>query len=204
MGCIYLIRNTINGKCYIGQTVHDAVKQRIPKHLNGHGNSIVKRAVAKYGKDAFTFQILHDGIIPELLNSFEIEAIQRHNTVKPNGYNIANGGNSKGKHTAETRRKISNSAKGRKHTPESRRKMSESSKGSTHNKGRKHTPEHRSKISDANKGKKHSPETRQKMREAKKGYVPWNKGEKHSPEALRKMSESQTRRWAKKRAKQKS
>ena len=47
---------------YIGQTIHDAVKDRISRHLNGQsgGNRLVKRAIKKYGKDAFTYEILHD------------------------------------------------------------------------------------------------------------------------------------------------
>ena len=38
MGSIYKITNTVNGKAYIGQTIHDAEKTRIRDHLNGTGN----------------------------------------------------------------------------------------------------------------------------------------------------------------------
>ena len=67
MGSIYKITNTVNGKAYIGQTIHDAEKTRIRDHLNGTGNGsrLVRRAINKYGKDAFTYEILYDGIIPE-------------------------------------------------------------------------------------------------------------------------------------------
>ena len=92
MGSIYLIRNTINGKCYIGQTTLDAIKERIPRHLHGHGSLLVARAIAKYGKDTFTFEILHDGIINEFLNHLEIEAIKEYNSFIPNGYNLTSGG----------------------------------------------------------------------------------------------------------------
>ena len=106
MGSIYKITNTVNGKAYIGQTIHDAVTGRIRKHLNesSRGNQLVKRAVKKYGKDVFIYEILHDGIIPELLDSYEIEAIEKHNTLAPNGYNLTHGGEG-GIPSEETRKK---------------------------------------------------------------------------------------------------
>ena len=52
----------------------------------------LKDDVKEYGKDAFVFEILHDSIIPELLDSYETEAIAKHNTVAPNGYNQNGGG----------------------------------------------------------------------------------------------------------------
>ena len=105
------------------------------------------------------------------------------------------------KHTAETRRKISESRKGEKHpnygkklSSETRRKMSEA------NKGRILSQETRQKISDAHRGKKMSSETRRKMSEFRKGkklsphqkqkLLEANKGRKHSPETRQKISES--------------
>ena len=43
-------------------------------------------------KKNFTWDILHEGIIPELLDIYEIEAIAEFNTVTPNGYNLTFGG----------------------------------------------------------------------------------------------------------------
>ena len=106
MGSIYLIRNTVNGKSYIGQTRQDAEKTRIRDHLTGNskGSQLVKRAVKKYGRDAFTYEILHDGIIPEFLDTLESEAIEKFNTVSPHGYNLTTGGEG-GSRCEETRRK---------------------------------------------------------------------------------------------------
>ena len=194
MGSIYKITNTVSGKAYIGQTIHDAVKSRIYRHLNGHsrGSQLVKRAIKKYGKDAFTYEILHDGIIPEFLDTLEIEAIEKFNTVAPNGYNLTTGGGG-GSPSEETRRKISKSLKGKKqgpHSEEHRRKI-----GLAH-KGKKLSHEHRKKLSEAsigrtapNKGKPHSEEARLKMSEAKKGNTVWL-GRKHTNEARRKISEA--------------
>ena len=206
MGSIYKITNTVNGKAYIGQTRYDAEKTRIQSHFTGHGNQILKSAIAKYGRDAFTVEILHDGIIPEFLDALEIESIAKFNTIAPQGYNLTKGGEGcspsevtrqkisqahKGKTlSAETRRKISEAGKGRKHSPETRRKMSDAHKGKTPWKGKKHSPETRRKISESNKGKDFSPEHRRKISQSMKGGLPWNKGKKHSRETCHKMSES--------------
>ena len=73
MGSIYKITNTVNQKSYIGKTIHDAEKTRIRQHLNGWGNKPIKKDIDEYGEDVFTFEILHDGIIPEFLAALETE-----------------------------------------------------------------------------------------------------------------------------------
>ena len=166
MGSIYKITNTVNGKSYIGQTRHDAEKTRIRCHLNGDskGSRLVKRAIEKYGKDAFAYEILHDGIIPEFLDDLEIEAIKKFNTIAPQGYNLTAGGEG-GSPSEETRRKMSEVGKSR-------------------------TVEHRRRLSEAQTGRKHSEETKRKISEAVKGEKsPWY-GRKHSEETKRKMSET--------------
>lgn len=189
MGSIYKITNTVNGKAYIGQTIRDAEKTRISEHLNGKsgGSRLVRRAVEKYGKDAFTYEILHDGIIPEFLDDLEIEAIQKFNTIVPHGYNLtAGGGGTLGfSHSEESRKQIGDAHRGK----------------SAWNKGLHgitFSKEHRENISRArfgkpapNKGIPHSEEAKRKMSESKKGRIPWNKGKKHTEASKRKMSESQ-------------
>ena len=114
MGSIYKITNTVNGKSYIGQTIYDAEKTRIRQHLNGHscGSKLVKHAIERYGKDAFTYEILHDGIIPEFLDTLEKEAIDKFNTVHPHGYNRTSGGGG-GPHSEDTCQRISEYVKKR-------------------------------------------------------------------------------------------
>ena len=196
MGSIYKITNTVNGKAYIGKTTRDAVKTRIRDHLRGKGSQPVKDAIEKYGQDAFTYEILHDGIIPEFLDDLEKEVIAKFNTMSPHGYNLTEGGDggvpseevrkklseaNKGeknhfygkKHSPETRRKLSGIAKGRVPSEETRRKLSEAGKGRIpHNKGvfgKCHSKETRRKISEGQKGKKLSEETKRKISEAKEG-----------------------------------
>ena len=184
MGSIYKITNTVNGKAYIGQTIHDAVKGRINDHLNGksQGNQLVKRAVEKYGRDAFTYEILYDGIIPEFLDMLEIEAIEKFNTIAPHGYNLETGGNNAKTSSAETRRKMSEATKGENHpmygkslSEETKRKMSKALKGKP----------------AWNKGKPRSEETKRKMSEAQKGEKNPNYGKSFSEETKCKMSKAQ-------------
>ena len=188
MGSIYLIRNTVNGKSYIGQTRQDAEKTRIRDHLTGNGNRIIKQAIEKYGKDAFTYEILCDGIIPEFLDDLERDAIERFNTVSPHGYNLTTGGEG-GSPSEETRRKISASLKGKTFSQETRRKISEA------NTGRKHSEEFRRKMSEAHTGKKRGPlpeETRRKISEANTGEKNHLFGKQLSPEHRRKIGEANT------------
>ena len=167
MGSIYKITCTVDDMAYIGKTAHDVFKTRIKIHLNGHGNKELKDAIKKYGKDAFSVEILHDGIIPELLDSYEIEAITKHNTVTPNGYNQNDGGAGVIKHTDETCQKISLAKKG---------KSSWNKGKSSYRKGIPLSEEHRRRIGLANKGKPSprkgktiSQETKDKISKANKG-----------------------------------
>ena len=167
MGSLYKITNTVNDKAYIGQTIHDAEKTRISKHLTGNGSRIMKKAIEKYGQDAFTYEILHDGIIPEVLDDLEIETIKKFNTVAPNGYNLTTGGGG-GSLSEETRRKMSEAQKGR--TEEHRRRLSEAQTGNFHSEDTKR------RISELQKGERaywygrfHSEDTKRKMSEAKRG-----------------------------------
>ena len=176
MGSIYKITNTVNGKAYIGQTIHDAEKTRIRDHFRskGKGSQLIKDDIEKYGQDAFTYEILHDGIIPEFLDTLEKEVIAKFNTLTPHGYNLTEGGGG-GSRSEETRRKMSEAKKGKPspnkgkpHSEEHRRKISEAMKGKTL------SEETRRKISENNSTKR--PEVRRKLSEAHKGQTPWNKG----------------------------
>ncbi len=128
MGAIYLIRNKVSGKGYVGQCVNDVIKRRVNYHLNGKGSKLVAKAVKKYGNDVFSFEIIHDGVINELLGFFEIEAIAKFNTFVPNGYNLTLGGDTTTgyTHTVETKRKIGHASRSR--TPETLRKIGEAAR----------------------------------------------------------------------------
>ena len=198
MGCIYKSTNTVKKKSYIGYTRHDAEKTRIPEHFSGRGNKHIKKAIEEDGIESFTFEILHDGIIPEFLKSFEKEAIAKHNTVYPKGYNCNGGGSGVCSHSEETKGKISEAQTGEKnhqygkpHSEETKRKLSEAKKGEKNpNYGKPRPEETKHKISEAHKGKTLSPEHCQKNSEAKKGEKNPNYGKPRPEETKRKISEA--------------
>ena len=180
MGYVYKITNTINNKAYVGISIHEPEKDRIQKHLSGQGNRIIARAIKKYGKDAFTYEVLEENVFDEFLPDLEVAYIANYNTVAPHGYNLTYGGDHKVP-SEDTRRKMSEAHKNP--SAETRRKMSEA------HKGKKLSEEHRRKISEAGKGRKHSAETRRKMSKARKGEKNPNFGKSPSAETQRRLSE---------------
>ena len=62
-GYIYEIKNLINDKVYIGQTIHKNVRKYTHFHLletNSHDNPYLQNAYNKYGKDNFSFKVIDD------------------------------------------------------------------------------------------------------------------------------------------------
>lgn len=82
---IYKIENTINNKCYIGQSVH--IERRWGEHCQPSHKSVISDAIRKYGKENFTFQVLEECAIEEL-DEREQYYINLYNCVVPNGYNV--------------------------------------------------------------------------------------------------------------------
>ena len=83
---IYKIENLINGKKYIGQSVH--IERRWQEHCQSSSKSLIGKAIQKYGKENFSFQILEETDNLEQLNQLETKYIISFNTLEPNGYNI--------------------------------------------------------------------------------------------------------------------
>ena len=168
MGYVYKITNTVNNKSYIGISIHEPEKRRIKAHLSGHGNRLIANAVKKYGKDAFTYEILEANVFDEFLPDFEVAYIANYNTVAPNGYNLDSGGSHKIP-SEDTLSKLSAARKGKKHTEVSRRKISEALKGEkNHNYGKTFSDETRHKMSEAGKRKTFSAEHRRNLSEGQK------------------------------------
>ena len=82
---IYSIRNNLNNKIYIGQSVH--IERRWVEHCLPSSKSVISMAIKKYGKENFTFQILEECKLVEL-DRLEKEYMQKYNSFIPNGYNI--------------------------------------------------------------------------------------------------------------------
>lgn len=89
---IYLIKNIINNKIYIGQAKN--AKERFQGHCKPSAahrdNSLIDKAIQKYGKENFQIEILESQI--ENYNERERYWIQYYNSLTPNGYNILLGG----------------------------------------------------------------------------------------------------------------
>lgn len=88
---IYIIKNRINSKVYIGQSVN-AAKRFIShcKKSSQRDGSLIDSAIQKYGANNFWFEILEEQV--EDYNEREKYWIQFYNSCTPNGYNISLGG----------------------------------------------------------------------------------------------------------------
>lgn len=148
---IYRIYNKVNGKSYIGQSKN--VEGRLRDHFRGlnngsHANCHLQSAFLLHGAENFEHQLI-EACEEEALTQREeywIDAAYYYAGV----YNLARPEDGK-KVSAETRRKISESQKGKQYakgrvlSEETRRKISESQKGMVL------SEEHRRKISEAAK-----------------------------------------------------
>jgi group I intron endonuclease len=149
---IYLIKNIVNNKVYVGSAVN--ISKRWSRHKKDlakgkHHSCLLQRAWDKYGEQNFKFEVIEEVLNPQHLVSYEQVYLDYYKSYESDrGYNIC---------------KIAGSPYGLKHTKEAKKKMSEA------NKGRKHNEETKQKISEAHTGKKLSEETKQKMRESKIG-----------------------------------
>lgn len=121
---IYIIKNNINGKCYIGQSIK--LRSRIKDHLRNAKNMTldlpIYRAINKYGFHNFTVDIIESFIPdPEMstkdlikkLDDLEIYYIDKYKAYE-NGYNCTKGGDFGVlglKMTEEQKKKVSNNTK---------------------------------------------------------------------------------------------
>lgn len=87
---IYKIENLINHKIYIGQSVE--IEKRWQKHLSAKDDFVIHRALHKYGKENFSFQIIEECNLLDL-DKKEKYWITYYNSLVPNGYNMIQGGN---------------------------------------------------------------------------------------------------------------
>lgn len=152
---IYKITNTVNGKCYIGQTRCRRSSDRIRKHQlelrkGIHANEHLQRSWTKYGSDSFTFEVIARAYDLTELDLLEIAWISELRSMNPEfGYNKESGGNRQKIMSKETRSKISKALTGRPVSDETRVKISESNK--IGRRGIFHSEETRRKMSESHK-----------------------------------------------------
>lgn len=190
---IYKTTNKINGKSYIGQTVH-SLRQRKCGHISAalsmRDTTYFHRAIRKYSSKNFSWEILHECDTIEELNQIEIFYIGYYGTFGNNGYNLTVGGKSGlvgFKHTDKSKKKMSESQKGKKLSEETKRRMSKAQKNKVV------SEKTRRKISEGHKGFKLPEKVKRKISVALKGKYTGKDsplyGKPLSKERRRRMSE---------------
>ena len=118
-GIVYLIRNTLNGKGYVGQT-RRPLAVRVAQHANESRTktSAIGCAMRRYGRDAFEVEVLTECEDQDKLNAAEAYFVRKLNTMSPNGYNIRPGGGPQTPLSPESRRKLAEAKRGIKQAPE--------------------------------------------------------------------------------------
>lgn len=92
--CIYRIVCTVNGKVYVGQSIHP--KKRKREHFEAlrrgdHPNIHLQNAYNKHGESRFYFEVIEKDILSEAIDEREVCWISYYNSFK-NGYNRSEGG----------------------------------------------------------------------------------------------------------------
>ena len=114
MGYIYLITNKVNGKRYVGQTIHEDIETRWTQHRKMKKTMLgryIYNAYVKHGINNFDFKIICI-CFDEDCNFLEEEYIQKFNTLAPNGYNLREGGKNS-RHHEESKRLMSENRRGK-------------------------------------------------------------------------------------------
>lgn len=202
LGGLYEIRNTVNGKIYIGSTNNllRREKEHFKELRKGEHHSItLQRAFDKYGEESFVFTEIcrcPDDRLIELEQSL-LDSTKAAET----GYNISPFANSgfRGRTWSESHKAWlselrtgqydgeNNPFFGQKHTPETRARM-------------RLNQVNRTGEANGFFGKSHSVEAREKMSRSRVGVTAGSKnvmfGRKHSEESKRKMSETKKKNYA--------
>ena len=200
---IYQITHKDTGRLYIGQSKNLKRREAQYRSVAGGGgsNSVIKRAIMKYGWDAFEFRVIVYCDV-DMLDTYEINLIATYDCLAPKGFNVQLGGNDRTV-TEETKQLISAANSGRVHSAEARQKMSDAQTA------RWATTE----ATDAQRDNARllgmvipTEETREKMSQALRERGQTNpasfanfRGKKHSAETREKMRQSHLKRYEEKR-----
>lgn len=131
---VYALICEPTGRLYVGSAVN--IRDRWARHLReleaaNHRNSLLQRAWNKYGAASFRATILERIEAPDTLLAREQIWIDQLKSAAPTGFNLAPvaGGTRGLKMSAESRARMSASAKGRVHSAQARRRLSASLTG---------------------------------------------------------------------------
>lgn len=159
-------RIEIGDKYYYGLSSN--LTDRKSKHLSDlrfgrHKNPYMQAAYSKHGEYSFRTLVYCEG---DYMSRLEASLIQQHYDDDRCMNLVAEAGCGGSKHSEESRRKISESKRGKPRSEETRRKLSKSHRGKVM------SDEARMRMSIAQRGRRHTPETIQKMRDAATGRRP--------------------------------
>lgn len=214
---IYLITNKVNNKKYVGQT-WKSIHVRFNQHNSRNSCPKLFNAIKSYGRNNFTIEEIASTKCQECANYLEDYFINLYNSLSRDfGYNLKTGGYG-GKHSEETKLKISKANTGKKNpiSEATKKKLSIVRKGQAGTfRGKKHTDKTKLIISNKAKirvagegnpmfGKEHSIETKakigksSKIRNSGEGNPMFGKtgelsplfGRRHSEETKNKMRET--------------
>ena len=144
-GHIYLIKNKINGKCYIGQAMcftgsnnnRWGTLGRWKSHIREATKSnqdhcvLLNNAIRKYDENNFEVTTLIK-CNKDDLDEWEIKYVTQYNSVQPNGYNIRFGGYSS-KNNESTIQKMKDAHTGKEHSKETKDKIGKNQIGNRRN-----------------------------------------------------------------------
>lgn len=136
---VYMHVNKSNNKKYVGIT-SQRPKQRWRNNGEGYKKQIFWRAIEKYGWSNIDHIIVAQGLDEETAKWLETQMIAVHDTTNPDrGYNVTLGGEGYNgcKVSEETRRKLSEAAKGRVLTEEHKQNISAAKSGANNPASRK-------------------------------------------------------------------
>lgn len=157
-GVIYCVQHRASGRRYIGQTTQSLL-DRWRAHKRQSVCVLLHRAILKYGAEAFDVTVLDVAGSKQALDDREVFFIDLYKSNRrSHGFNLMSGG-SFGKHSVESREKMSIKV---------RKALAETDLRSRLSLARRrwsHGPEALAKISASNTGKRHSDKTKTELSE---------------------------------------
>lgn len=184
---LYRITHTASGRCYIGLTIEPRKRRNthawLANKLPGR-SALIHRAMAKYGRDAFIFEVIASATSwADAIEAERLLILQEDAHVSCGGFNLTQGGEGPFGRTCsqETRDKISASRRG-----QPGRKISDEEKAAARERVLRmyaERPELRSGMA-------------RRSIEARKRNGNMGHGRKHSPERIEKIRQAALKRWA--------
>lgn len=166
-GIVYKATNKVNGKIYVGITKR-TLEKRIQEHIGRSKGDYLfyfQQAIKKYGIESFIFEVIETCYSEEELTSKEVSYIAEYQSfIRENGYNLTYGGDGVSGNP-ETRKKISESSKGKIITERTRQNMCIAAKK------RGVPPKAWARAAEVNTGKRRPAEIIEQIKQTKRGHA---------------------------------